>query len=343
MPDIHWGYGFPIGGVVATDWRTGSCSPGGVGYDINCGVRLLRDQPRRRGRERAHGPAGRRALPGDPVRRRVDRAVPSRPRTSGGGPPGGRPWAVAQGYGEGDDLGTDGVPRPPRRRRSRRRSAKASSAAGRSSARSARATTSSRCRSWSRVPRRRGGRARPRRGPRDGHDPLRLARARLPGLRRRPGVMQGRDAPLRDRAARPPARLRPGRSPEGQAYLGAMRAAANFALQPPVPRPFAREAFERALGVSPRELGWRLVYDVAHNIAKEEARGRRTLSAPRVHRKGATRAFPPGHPELPDAYRKIGQPVIIPGDMGRASWVLVGAPGACGTRSAPPATAPAGS
>ena len=119
-------------------------------------------------------------------------------------------------------------------------------------------------------------------------------------------------------------------SPEARAYLGAMRAAANFAFanrQCSLTSPARRSSGCSAS--RPRELGWRLVYDVAHNIAKEEehevdGRARRLL----VHRKGATRAFPPGHPELPDAYRSVGQPVLIPGDMGRYSYVLVGAPGA---------------
>jgi tRNA-splicing ligase RtcB len=121
----------------------------------------------------------------------------------------------------------------------------------------------------------------------------------------------------------------PSDSPEGRAYLGAMRAAANFAFaNRQCLSHFAREAFERALGLSPREVGFALVYDVAHNVAKEEEHehaGRRCRLL--VHRKGATRAFPPGHPELPAAYRAVGQPVLIPGDMGRYSYVLVGAPG----------------
>jgi tRNA-splicing ligase RtcB len=121
----------------------------------------------------------------------------------------------------------------------------------------------------------------------------------------------------------------PVESPEAQAYLGAMRAAANFAFaNRQVLAHFAREALERALGVPPRQLGMRLVYDVAHNIAKEEEHeqdGRRLRLL--VHRKGATRAFPPGHPELPEAYRATGQPVLIPGDMGRYSYVLVGTAG----------------
>jgi tRNA-splicing ligase RtcB len=122
----------------------------------------------------------------------------------------------------------------------------------------------------------------------------------------------------------------PVESPEAQAYLGAMRAAANYAFaNRQVLAHYAREAFERTLGLAPRDLGWRLVYDVAHNIAKEEEHeqdGRRLRVL--VHRKGATRAFPPGHPELSEAYRATGQPVLIPGDMGRYSYVLVGAEGA---------------
>ena len=144
------------------------------------------------------------------------------------------------------------------------------------------------------------------------------------------GVMQG--AMRRYEITLPDRQLAcaPLSSPEARSYLGAMRAAANFAFaNRQCLAHLAREAVERSLGVSPRELGWRLVYDVAHNIAKEEdhqvdGRTRRLL----VHRKGATRAFPPGHPELTDAYRKVGQPVLIPGDMGRYSYVLVGAPGA---------------
>jgi len=87
----------------------------------------------------------------------------------------------------------------------------------------------------------------------------------------------------------------------------------------------AGEALERALGLSPRDLGMRLIYDVSHNIAKIEEHvvdGKKMTLC--VHRKGATRAFPPGHPALPEKYRKTGQPVLIPGDMGAGSYVLVG-------------------
>ena len=117
-------------------------------------------------------------------------------------------------------------------------------------------------------------------------------------------------------------------SDEGRAYLGAMRCAANYAwANRQCLMHLMRLTFERVFGKSWEALGLRLVYDVAHNIAKFERHTvdgvERTLC---VHRKGATRAFPPGHPELPDDYRAVGQPVIIPGDMGRHSYALVGTP-----------------
>jgi tRNA-splicing ligase RtcB len=119
-------------------------------------------------------------------------------------------------------------------------------------------------------------------------------------------------------------------SSEADRYLGAMRAAANYAFanrQMMAHR--VREAFEMVFGQSPGALGMGLVYDVAHNIAKFERHtvsGRETTLC--VHRKGATRAFPPGHPDLGPAYRDLGQPVFIPGDMGRYSYVLLGTEGA---------------
>jgi tRNA-splicing ligase RtcB (3'-phosphate/5'-hydroxy nucleic acid ligase) len=119
-------------------------------------------------------------------------------------------------------------------------------------------------------------------------------------------------------------------SNEAQAYLGAMRAAANYAwANRQCLTHWTREVFQRIFKKSARDLGISVVYDVAHNIAKVEehqvdGRSMRLV----VHRKGATRAFPPGHPELPESYRAIGQPVLVPGDMGRASFVLVGTEGA---------------
>jgi len=115
-------------------------------------------------------------------------------------------------------------------------------------------------------------------------------------------------------------------SPEGQRYLGAMACAANFAFtNRQMITHWVRETFEQVLKMSPRDLKLDLIYDVCHNIAKIENHtvngGKKKLC---VHRKGATRAFPPNHPEVPADYRSVGQPVLIPGDMGRCSYVLVG-------------------
>ena len=118
----------------------------------------------------------------------------------------------------------------------------------------------------------------------------------------------------------------PFKSDEATRYLGAMYAAANFAFaNRQLITHFVRRALEDVFGKGPRDLGLEVVYDVCHNIAKVEThrvdgKERRLC----VHRKGATRAFPPGHPETPAAYREVGQPVLIPGDMGRYSYVLVG-------------------
>ena len=112
----------------------------------------------------------------------------------------------------------------------------------------------------------------------------------------------------------------------GDDYLGAMAAAANFAwANRHVLAHEARAAFSAALGVAVEETGMRLVYDVAHNLAKvEQHHVADQLRNVCVHRKGATRAFPPGHPDLPADLRTIGQPILVPGSMGTASWVLRG-------------------
>jgi tRNA-splicing ligase RtcB (3'-phosphate/5'-hydroxy nucleic acid ligase) len=118
----------------------------------------------------------------------------------------------------------------------------------------------------------------------------------------------------------------PIQSPEGQNYLAAMASAANYAwANRQVIMSQAEKAFMKALQISPRDLGFSLIYDVCHNIAKIEEHtvdGKRRRLC--VHRKGATRAFAPGHSQIPAVYQKIGQPVLIPGDMGRYSYLLVG-------------------
>jgi tRNA-splicing ligase RtcB len=116
------------------------------------------------------------------------------------------------------------------------------------------------------------------------------------------------------------------RSPAGERYLAAMACAANYAwANRQILLHRARETFQQVLGIGPRALAMHQVYDICHNIAKRETHMvdgiSRTVC---VHRKGATRAFPPGHPDVCEAYRKVGQPILIPGDMGTASYVLAG-------------------
>jgi tRNA-splicing ligase RtcB len=118
----------------------------------------------------------------------------------------------------------------------------------------------------------------------------------------------------------------PVRSPEGEAYFSAMACAANYAwANRQCMMHWARRTFKETLGVGPASLNLKLVYDVCHNIAKKEEHtidGERRMVC--VHRKGATRAFPPGHPDVPRRYTSVGQPVLIPGDMGSCSYVLAG-------------------
>jgi tRNA-splicing ligase RtcB len=332
MPDIHQGYGLPVGGVVATDAEDGVVSPGGVGYDINCGVRLLRTD-----------------LAADDVRPRMERlidalahAVPSGVGSTGritlssaevrrGPAREGARWTVAQGYGDADELGrmeshghlTGADPDAVSSKAYERGRTQLGTLGSGNHFLEVQAVETVLLPDVAAALGLREGcvTVMVHTGSRGfGHQVCTDAL----------GVMQG--AMRRYRITLPDRQLAcaPLSSPEAEAYLGGMRAAANFAFaNRQCLAHLAREAIERALGVSPRDLGWRLVYDVAHNIAKEEVhdvdgRARRLL----VHRKGATRAFPPGHPELPSAYRAVGQPVLIPGDMGRYSYVLVGAPGA---------------
>ena len=329
MPDIHWGYGFPIGGVAAFDPNDGGVvSPGGVGYDINCGVRLLRSN-----------------LQADAVRpslaRLMDRLLRDIPAGVGAGYERfklsdadvrsvlehGAGWAVKHGYGTEGDL---------------ERIEAGGALAGADPARvSARAVE----------------RGRDQLGTvgsgnhfiEVGHvdEVYDAAVAERLGLTHgtvtvfihsgsrglgyqvcddslqamiRAAARYGITLPDRQLACAPLD------SPEAKAYLGAMNAAANFAFANRQMMAYrVREAFADVLGSPWPELGLTLVYDVAHNIAKFEEHavdgGKRRLC---VHRKGATRAFPPKHPDVTPAYRDIGQPVLIPGDMGRYSYVLVG-------------------
>ncbi|MFZ1120993.1 MAG: RtcB family protein [Candidatus Binataceae bacterium] len=332
MPDIHWGYGFPIGGVAAIDARTGVISPGGVGYDINCGVRLARTNLRY-----------------EEVAPKVDRvadalfnAIPAGVGSQEAIPSlsveelrlllrEGAEWTLRHGYATQDDLdhteegGCLPMAQPETvSEHAYQRGRKQLGTLG----------SGNHFLEVSRVDQIYEPRAAAALGLELGQVTL-LIHSGSRGLghqtcedhlRTIGSAMAKYEIVLPDRqlAAVPIA------SPEGQDYLGAMAAAANFAwCNRQVMMHLATNAFIEALGISPRELGLTLIYDVCHNIAKFEDHVvdgvKRVLC---VHRKGATRAFGPGHPELPKAYRHLGQPVLIPGDMGRYSFVLVGLEGA---------------
>jgi len=327
MPDMHWGYGFPIGGVAAFDLDEGVISPGGVGYDINCGCRLMTTR-----------------LHYDDVRDRIRDLVTAlfRDIPTGVGSKGstrlslaeekkvlleGARWAVREGYGTEEDLlstedggmigGADPERVSPRALERGREQLgtlgsgnhfleievveaifdpPAAAAFGLETGQVAVMIHS-------------GSRGF---GYQVCDDFLARMVKNIPRL----------DFYLPDRQLA----CAPFRSREGQEYFSAMACAANYAwTNRQMLMHWTRETFGRTLGLSPRELGMRLLYDVCHNIAKVEefvvAGERKKLC---VHRKGATRAFPPGHGALPDRFRTTGQPVLIPGDMGTGSYVLAG-------------------
>jgi tRNA-splicing ligase RtcB len=330
MPDIHWGYGFPIGGVAAFDEHEGVVSPGGVGYDINCGVRLLTtplsmDDLRPRLRQLADTlyrqiPSGVGASRSD-VRlspRELDRVLER-----------GAEWAVAEGYGATRDLECieaggrlDGDPGcVGHHAKERGRNQLGTVGSGNHFVEIGHVTEVYDAAVASRLG-------------------LHLGAVTVfihSGSR---GLGYQVCDDYLDRMLRaagkygialPDKQLccAPLPSAEAREYLGAMNAAANYAF---ANRQLMSHYVRRALGevFDPRVAdATDLVYDVCHNIAKfedHEVQGRTRRLC--VHRKGATRAFPPGHPELGERFRDIGQPVLIPGDMGRYSFVLVGTPGA---------------
>jgi len=329
MPDIHYGYGLPIGGVVATDLREGIVSPGGTGYDINCGVRLLRTNLQREDVQ------GRMKDLVEGLYREIPSGVGSKGRVRLS--PGderhllleGARWVVKQGYGHPEDL-------------------EHMEEGGCLEAADPDAVSSKALE-----------RGRPQQGTLGSGNHfvevqyiqevfdekcaeafgLRLGQVTIMIHTGSRGfghqvctdflvtmnqAMAKYDIHLPDRQLA----CAPLDSPEGRLYLGAMRAAANFAW---ANRQFithwVEEVFLKSLRISPRELAAAVVYDVAHNIVKieeHEMEGEKRKVA--VHRKGATRAFPAGHPDVPQAYRAVGHPVLIPGDMGTNSYVLVGTP-----------------
>ena len=331
MPDIHWGYGFCIGGVAATDPAEGGViCPGGIGYDINCGVRLVRTNlmyRRVKNHIRELMTALFNAIPAGVGRTGAykfsDKEM--RPLLTEGAS-----YVVGRGLGVPRDLAhteangriEDAEPDKVSAHAIKRGSEQCGTLGSGNHFMEVQvvdrivdeevATAFGLEKDQVCVMIHSGSRGL-------GYQ---VCDDALAGFRTA-HVKYGIDLPDRQRACAP------ADSPEGRAYIGAMRAAANFGFcNRQLLMQQAREVFAGVLGSSWEDLGMELLYDVAHNIAKlEEHTVEGRTKKLWVHRKGATRAFPAGHPELPAIYKKIGQPVIIPGDMGRASWVLVGLPG----------------
>ncbi len=328
MPDIHWGYGFPIGGVAATDWQTGVISPGGVGYDINCGMRLATT-----------------ALHYDEIKKRLNSLINELFKTIPTGVGAshaiaklskkelkkvaeqGVNWVIEQGFGQAEHL--DVIEENGRMIFA----------------------------DFSTVSERAIERGRDQLGTLgSGNHFLEVDivdHIYYPEAAQVMGLFENQVVVLIHTGSRgfgyqicddylkvmtramdkyhihlPDKQLAaaPVQSPEGQNYLAAMACAANFAWSNrQVIMHLAHQIFKRIFSISERDLQFRLVYDVAHNIAKKETHIiNGTQKTVCVHRKGATRAFGPEHPMVPQKYRSIGQPVLIPGDMGRYSFVSVG-------------------
>lgn len=327
MPDMHWGYGFPIGGVAAFDWETGVVSPGGVGYDINCGVRLCTT-----------------AVRASEIRPKLQQIVDAlyRDIPCGVGSTGsirlshkdrkavleqGSRWALRQGMAESDDIEhtEDGgcmVGADPEHVSDR--------AMERGKDQLGTLGSGNHFLEIGVVDRVFDPQTAAAFGLVEGAMTLMLhSGSRGLGYQvcddylatmLRASTRYDISLPDRQLACAPLV------SEEAKRYLSAMACAANYAwANRQILMHLARESLMRVLAIGPRDLGFRLLYDVCHNIAKKEVHvidGKpRTVC---VHRKGATRAFAPGNDLLPAAYRKTGQPVIVPGDMGRESYVLVG-------------------
>jgi tRNA-splicing ligase RtcB (3'-phosphate/5'-hydroxy nucleic acid ligase) len=324
MPDIHWGYGFPIGGVAAFDPEEGGVvSPGGVGFDVNCGVRLLTSEIEREELERHKGRLADvlyEEIPSGMGKGRKDFRL-SRDKLAdvlvGGPTP-----LVGRGFGEVEDLehiesGGKLVGADPGSvsKRAYERGLPQLGTLGSGNhflevqyvdeiydEEAARAYGLSPGRITVLI--HSGSRGL-------GHQVCQDYVERFLEAAPRYGI----ELVDRQLAAAPI------ESPEGEEYLKAMSAAANFAFaNRQLITHFTRQAFA-SVGFDSEEHRLAVLYDLAHNNAKfEEHKGRRVL----VHRKGATRAFGPGKEELPEEYRSVGQPVLVPGDMGRYSFVLAG-------------------
>ncbi|CAB5103356.1 RNA-2',3'-PO4:RNA-5'-OH ligase [Olavius algarvensis associated proteobacterium Delta 3] len=327
MPDMHWGYGFPIGGVAAFDWETGVVSPGGVGYDINCGVRLATTRfeekdvrPKLRDLVDAlygHVPCGIGSTGAIKLSAKEEKRVLVE----------GSRWAVRQGYGEETDVEhtEDGGCLPhadpsliSERALTRGRKQLGTLGSGNhflevgvvdeifdTDVAEAFGLYENQVTLMLHSGSRGLG--------------YQVCDDFLARMNRNIGRL-GVNLPDRQLVC---AMIQ---SDEGRSYLNAMACAANYAYaNRQMLLHLSREVFSRIFGIGPAHLGMHLIYDVCHNIAKKETHvvdgHERSVC---VHRKGATRSFPPGHAALCEDYRNTGQPILIPGDMGTASYVLVG-------------------
>lgn len=328
LPDGHQGYGFPIGGVAAIDYENGVISPGGVGYDINCGVRLLRTNLQKQEIEEnlsqildtlfylvpsGLGSKGRIRLTANDINKVAIEGVE---------------WAISHEYGWKEDV---------KRCEEKGRMAKADSD------------------KISSIAKKRGI---PQLGSLgSGNHFLEIQAvdkiynphaAKICGIENEGQVtvmihtgsrgfghqicsdyLRVMEHATKKYSITLPDRelaCAPGTSREAEDYFAAMACAANFAwANRQMITHWTRQAFEKALNQSADKLEIQLIYDVAHNIAKiEEHNINKKNRKVYVHRKGATRSLPPNHPEIPEEYKSIGQPVIIPGSMGTASYLMIG-------------------
>ena len=327
MPDIHFGYGFPIGGVAAFHTEEGIISPGGVGFDISCGVRAMRTDLHAGdikdrimdmmgvlsfSTPRGLGQKGRIKLSPDQMKRLL---------AQGAG------WALKNGYGWEEDLDAieengnmaDADPGCVSRAAVDRGSAQLGTLGSGNHFLEVQEIDKVFDKSASGVL-----------GLEEGQIII-MIHSGSRGLGHQVcsdyiKVMQKASEKYGIRTPDRQLACAPVNSPEGRNYYAAMACAVNYALaNRQCLAHWVREALEKFFGMSARSLGLSTIYDVSHNIAKlEEHSVNGSIKKVCVHRKGATRAYGPGHPSLSQKYRASGQPVIIPGDMGTNSYILVG-------------------
>jgi len=327
MPDVHWGYGFPIGGVAAMDAQEGVISPGGIGFDINCGVRLIRTDLEEAD-VRPHikdlvsklfdnvpAGVGSKGVIGS-VQDRIDEVLVE-----------GAEWAVRNGYGWEEDL----LVTEDRGRMANADPAKVSDKARKRGVPQLGSLGSgNHFLEVDVVEKIHDEKAAKAFGLREGQVTVMVhCGSRGCGHQIATDYLQEMERSVRKRQMALPDRqlaCEPIDSDEGRAYFDAMACGANYAwANRQMIQHWVRKSFEDVFKRDAESMGMHQVYDVAHNIAKAEEHdvdGRRRLVY--VHRKGATRAFPAEHPDVPLKYRSVGQPVLIPGDMRSGSYVLVG-------------------